>query len=222
MTFSYAPEPTAPEQRKTFNGVGLAALIVGVLAFIGSFIPLINYGSGFVAVVGIVLGIIGLVLKNRPKGMALAGLITSVVALIVSIVLAIVYTAGLATAIGGVVSESQAEENEAAAREVTITYELTGTPATVNASWTGYDDAEGTPEQVDEQALPFTQEYVVPVGTENEFASYTVTGSSGSEGGDLTCRILVDGVPVVEQTGAGAFSTAICVASSADVREAVQ
>lgn len=69
MTFSYAPEPdtSAPREPKTFNGVGLAALIVGVLSLIGSVIPILNYVSGFLAAVGIVLGIIGLILRTGPR-----------------------------------------------------------------------------------------------------------------------------------------------------------
>ncbi|WP_041465324.1 hypothetical protein [Clavibacter nebraskensis] len=107
MTFRYAPEPTAPRDRKTSNGVGLAALIVGVVSLVGAVIPLVDYASGFLAVVGIVLGIIGLILKDRPKGMALGGLILSTIALILSIVLAIVYTVGIATIIGDAVEESR-------------------------------------------------------------------------------------------------------------------
>ncbi|MFT2690594.1 hypothetical protein [Clavibacter zhangzhiyongii] len=140
MTFSYAPEPdtSGPRERKTFNGVGLAALIVGVLSLIGSVIPFLNYVSGFLAVVGVVLGIIGLVLRDRPKGMALGGLIVSVIAAILSIVLAIAYTAGIVAVITGAVQESEARSSAEAADEPRVTYEVEGTGGTVTAGvlWT--------------------------------------------------------------------------------------
>ncbi len=83
-----APAPAARGK----NGFGLAALIIGIVALIGAFIPVVNYVSGFIAAVGLGLGIVGLVLKNRVKGMAIAGTVTSGVALVLSIVLAIAYS----------------------------------------------------------------------------------------------------------------------------------
>lgn len=89
--------PPAPQSR--FNGLGLASLIVGGLSLLFAFVPFANYASGFFAFIGIVLGIIGLVLKGRAKLLAIIGTAISVIALILSIVLAIVYTAGFVNAV---------------------------------------------------------------------------------------------------------------------------
>jgi hypothetical protein len=97
-TFERAGQAAAPAGPRG-NGLGLASLIVGILAFFGAFVPFLNYGTGFIAFVGIVLGVIALLLKDRKKMVAGIGTAVSVVALILSIVLAVMYTAGFASAV---------------------------------------------------------------------------------------------------------------------------
>lgn len=111
---SQPAEPALPSTAPTTgNGLAIAALIVGILAFIGAFIPLVNYASGLLAIVGIVLGGIAISRKNRAKKVAIAGLIVSAIALVLSVILAIVYTIGLATAIDdGLGTASAQSENE--------------------------------------------------------------------------------------------------------------
>ena len=233
MTFRYAPEPepTPPRERRTSNGVGLAALIVGVVSLIGSVIPLLNYVSGFLAMVGIVLGIIGLLLRDRPKGMALGGLIASVVALILSIVLAIVYTVGIASVIGDAVEESRSSASPVPlpepqgtdpqdADDVTVSYELTGTVPTVSAAWSDRLGEVFSADEAADQPLPFTREVVLPGGSEFDDERLILVGTGGAETGDVTCRILVDGTVVTEQTSVGSAARAACVVTAAEVRAA--
>ncbi len=228
MTFRYAPEPapTAPRERKTSNGVGLAALIVGVVSLVGSVIPLLNYASGFLALVGIVLGIIGLILKDRPKGMALGGLIASVVALILSIVLAIVYTAGIVTAITGAVRESEARSSAEASDEPRVTYQVEGSGGTVTAGVLSTKSVGGTAgsEQASDQPLPFSREVVIPDTTNFDMAAFSVSAVASvdptvSADGDITCRILVGDHIVTEQRAEGAGATVTCTATAEDLRE---
>lgn len=101
----FAPPTPSP----TGNGLGVAALVLGILALIGAFIPFVNYVSGLPAVVGIVLGAIALGRKGRKKGAALVGLITSVIALVLSIVLAIAYTAGFVNAVNDSMPKASAK-----------------------------------------------------------------------------------------------------------------
>lgn len=79
----------APSGAPARNGLGIAALVLGLagLLFAVLFFPL-----GFVlAVVGIILGIIGMRRASRGeatnRGMALSGVILSIVALLISIAL---------------------------------------------------------------------------------------------------------------------------------------
>ncbi|TFB90866.1 DUF4190 domain-containing protein [Cryobacterium algoricola] len=89
------PAPLAPAK----NTFGLVSLIVGAVAFVGAFIPIINYVSGFAAIAGLVFGIIAVTRKGKPKGLAKGGIAASAVALLLSIVLAIVYTIGFVAAV---------------------------------------------------------------------------------------------------------------------------
>lgn len=107
--------PPAAPPAKPGNGFGLAALIVGICALIGAFIPFINYASGVLAVVGIILGIIAITRKNKPKKAGAAGLIISAIALILSIVLAITYTAAFVTAVDESLPQANVKDSEEAA-----------------------------------------------------------------------------------------------------------
>jgi len=89
------PAPLRPAK----NTFGLVSLIVGAVAFLGAFIPIINYLSGFAAIAGLVFGIIAVTRKGKPKGLAKGGIAASGVALLLSIVLAIVYTVGFVAAV---------------------------------------------------------------------------------------------------------------------------
>lgn len=93
---AYAAAPAGPSR---FNGVGLASLILGGVAFLFGitvgWIPFVGFFFVFLAIVGIVLGIVGLVMKNKAKGLAIAGTIVSGVALLmtaaISILMAILF-----------------------------------------------------------------------------------------------------------------------------------
>jgi hypothetical protein len=104
-----APEPTPPAAQAAplqTNGLGVAALVIGIVAAVLSFIPLIQYVMGFVAFIGLVLGLVALFLKGRKKGIAIAGTIVSLVALILSFVLSIAYTDSFIEGFNDAVEES--------------------------------------------------------------------------------------------------------------------
>ncbi|WP_374947368.1 DUF4190 domain-containing protein [Agreia sp.] len=96
--YASAPYPAAPyapgtiSPKKGPGGLALSALIIGAVALIGSFIPFLNYVTGFLAFVGLVLGVIAIFLKARKKTLAIVASAVSLLALILSIVLSIVYT----------------------------------------------------------------------------------------------------------------------------------
>lgn len=96
-----SPVPTsstidAPSSARIGRVLGIAALVLGVLAVMGSAVPVVNLASVGFAVAGSGLGIAALFLLSRGRGLALAGAVTSVVALVVSVALAIVYSGLLA------------------------------------------------------------------------------------------------------------------------------
>ena len=79
--------PTKPK----VSGLGITALVLGIIAVIGSWIPILNNVSAFVGFVGAVLGIVGIVLIAKSKGakggkgIAIAGTILSVLAIIITL-----------------------------------------------------------------------------------------------------------------------------------------
>ncbi len=83
--------PPAPKK----GGMGLVALVLGIVAIVTAFIPFLNYLTGFVAIAGLVVGIIALVKKRGSRGQSLTGTILSGVALILGPILAVVYTFAL-------------------------------------------------------------------------------------------------------------------------------
>ena len=92
----YQAAPTAPK-----NGLGIAALVVAIIALLGSFTIV---GGILGGVIALILGVIG---RSRAKsgeanngGVALAGIILGAIAIIVSLVFIPIYV-GLFNDIGG-------------------------------------------------------------------------------------------------------------------------
>ena len=86
------------------NGVGLAALIVGIVTLVLAFIPF----EGYLGVIAIILGIVGLsrvrkrVATNR--GMAITGIVLGAVAVVVAILWTFLFAA-IVPQLGGVIEE---------------------------------------------------------------------------------------------------------------------
>jgi hypothetical protein len=72
-----------PPKRK--NGLGTAALVVGIIAIVGSWIPFFNVISLVLGIVALGLAIGGLLMsrKGRPKGTSIAGLILAAITIII-------------------------------------------------------------------------------------------------------------------------------------------
>ncbi len=73
---------TAPSSKG--KGLGIAGMVIGIVALIWAMIPLLGAGAWWLAVVGLVLSIVGFVMAknggNPNKGMMLAGIVLGVVA----------------------------------------------------------------------------------------------------------------------------------------------
>lgn len=83
----YAPPPFAPPKKGA--GLAIASLVLGIIALLLSWVPIINNLAAVLAVVGLGLGIPALLRARKGthegRGMAIAGLVTSVVAIAVVI-----------------------------------------------------------------------------------------------------------------------------------------
>ena len=78
------PAPAPAPGKKPSSGLAIAGMVLGIVAILLSFLPIINNLSFFLAIVGLILSIVGLVKANKGtgagKGMAIAGIVLCVVA----------------------------------------------------------------------------------------------------------------------------------------------
>ncbi|NQX27172.1 DUF4190 domain-containing protein [Microbacteriaceae bacterium VKM Ac-2854] len=170
--------PPAPGARR-FNGLGLAALICGGIALLGSFIPFVNYATGFLAFVGLVLGIIALILKGRAKGLAIAGTIVSAIALIVSVVLAIVYTAGIASSVSDAIASAEAE----ASQEATVPSDV---PSDESSDGLGEEAPAGGADAAFGETIAYDNDVTISVSAATAF-----TPTDTAFGADQANQVLV-------------------------------
>jgi len=82
--------PQSASVSPRFKRVGVASLIVGILAILGAAIPLVNIISGILAIGGLILGIISLTRAGARTGPAIAGTVISSVALVISIITTVI------------------------------------------------------------------------------------------------------------------------------------
>ena len=72
--------------------MAVASLVLGIVGFFISFLPLVNLFAMFLAVIGLILGIVGLVQAKKgdgKRGMAIAGIVLCVLAFAITIVVTI-------------------------------------------------------------------------------------------------------------------------------------
>ncbi|MCL2111620.1 MAG: CD20-like domain-containing protein [Clostridiales bacterium] len=77
-----------PQPQKR-NGLGIASLVMGIIAIIGSWMPLFNKPFLAFAIIALSLGILGVIIgktKNRSKGSAKAGLTLGIISIILFVV----------------------------------------------------------------------------------------------------------------------------------------
>ncbi len=81
------------------SAMGITSLILGIVALLTSFLPIVNNMSAFLAFLGIVFGIIGLVATFRKtrsgKGIAIAATIVNVLALVIVLATQSMYSAAI-------------------------------------------------------------------------------------------------------------------------------
>lgn len=214
---------------KQNNGVGLAALIVGIVALVFAVIPVVSFIAWLPALAAIVLGIIGLVLKNRKKLFAGLGLGLGIVAWGVAIIVSVVSTLGVVAAAGeaiqsaaptAVAEEAAATETEAAAEDAPagetghLVYEVTTDAGVISSVTYMTATAEGTgQEQATDAPGPFIKELDVPTGV-FELAVFSLVAQASADATTISCKITYEGEVVAEQTSAGAFSVVSCSGSS--------
>jgi hypothetical protein len=85
-TFGLTAQNAYVVSQPSGNGLGVAALVLGIIAIIGAWIPLLNIFSLIFAIIAICLGIPALIIgiaKGRPKAPAIAGLALGIISAVV-------------------------------------------------------------------------------------------------------------------------------------------
>lgn len=96
------PAPAVPAQNSSISGLAISSLVIGIVAVVLSFLPIINNFAFVLAIVGIALAIVSLVLFKKSakggKGLAIAGLVLGVVAIVVTLAVQFAATKSLESA----------------------------------------------------------------------------------------------------------------------------
>ncbi|WP_051325358.1 DUF4190 domain-containing protein [Glycomyces tenuis] len=86
----YSREPGHEHEPKRGNGFAVTALVLGIIALVLAFIPVVNLISFALGVIAIIFGIVGLVTgrkRHAGRGMSLTGIILGVLALAVAVLM---------------------------------------------------------------------------------------------------------------------------------------
>lgn len=82
---SASASPAASEPTTTTNGWGIAGLVLGIVSLLLGAIPFFGFLALATAPFGIISSIVGLVVKNKKRGLAIAGLILSILAVVLGL-----------------------------------------------------------------------------------------------------------------------------------------
>lgn len=92
-----APQQPTPQPS---NGLGIAGMVLGIIALFGAWIPFLNMLSILLGIIGLVLAIVGCVRasngKVNGKGISIAGIVLSALSIVIAFAITGVSTLGLA------------------------------------------------------------------------------------------------------------------------------
>lgn len=151
--------PPAPPTAKSSNGLATAGFVLGVLGFLGAWIPLLNFLAILLGIIGAILAAVGLSkvrTAGSGKGLAISGLALSVLAVVISIAINVAFVGAVDDAVDDAKS------------------------TTVEAPKTPAGDASGaaTAEPAEDKELGKTRANPAPIGSAITGGNWTVTVNS--------------------------------------------
>lgn len=156
-------QPTQQSTQSTStSGMAIAALVLGILAILTSFLPIINNGSFFLAALGLIFAVVGFVGirkgKKKGNGIAIAGIVLNVISIIVVLATQSMYSAAIDSATNGpeasVTVEAESGDSTASISAADSTTDLAvgasittedGLVVSVDAVQTGLKNYNGDP-----------------------------------------------------------------------------
>lgn len=167
-------EPNAPSVstagKPSTSGMAIAGLVLGIVAIVTSFLPIINNVSFFLAFVGIILAIVGFVGirkgKHSGSGIAIAGIVLGILSIIIVLVTQAMFSSAL-----------NAASDELTARS---------TPVAAQSQDASAASGSKAAEAVDYQNLSVGQTVALKSGLSVTVNSIE-TGLSNYDGGEIVC-----------------------------------
>ncbi|KRE78292.1 DUF308 domain-containing protein [Arthrobacter sp. Soil763] len=182
--------PAAPAQRG--NGWGVAALVIGIVAVVFSFIPVMGVIAFILGPLAVLFGIIGATRKFAKKGSAIAGLVLGVLAIVIAAIWMAVVSAAVSSADQALNSEHKMQYVVTTNGKASVSYWTSGGMSS--------EDVMGG----------WKKEQTVK---NSEFVSLTVTGDFTNAAAKVGCEILIDGKSISKNSGAGQGAMASCSGS---------
>lgn len=193
-------------------GFAITALILGIVAILSSFIPLAGIFLVWApAIVGLILGIIGLTGGRPSRVMALVGVILSGLSIILVIVFTSVALGAVSSAIDETTSSTESSEvSEDSTGASEFVYEVTGDGGSAMITYASYSDGEYSSQSANGAALPFSYTGTLADGGILDFSSLSLVAIGTDTTTTLSCKITVDGEVVSENTSTGAYASVMC------------
>lgn len=200
---SVPPQQPAPVLPPQANGLATAGLVVGIVAAVLSFIPVLGTVSWVLAPIALVLSLVGLLKSAKARngrGKSIAGIVLGVVALF----MCILYTAVFVGSVNSVAQQSAAVHQ--------VTYEVTTAKKTnVTVSYSQSQNDNLAMASVADAKAPWTADAQVsglvgPTMTATLSPDLDHMGRSDT----ITCTIREDGVQVAQNSATGPNASVTC------------
>jgi hypothetical protein len=195
----------APQPPRKSAALAIVALVLGALAFVFSFIPLVNVMAFVLAVAAFVCALISLIRKLGGKAMSIIGIVLAVIAFITAIIVNVI-AAAVVGAAANAASKSIASYSAQANAPHSIQYKITTNGAAAVNYWT----PSGTSQT--DITTAWTKD-VTSTGFTSALVSVTASDIQNSSA-SVSCEIIIDGKSVAKNTGTGAAAMATCNATA--------
>jgi hypothetical protein len=195
-----APQPPRPSA-----ALAIVALVLGAIAFLFSFIPVVNFIAFVLGLAAFVCALIALIRKLSGKVMAIIGLVLAVIAFVIAVIVNIVVAAAVSSA-SNEISKSLETFSAKASAQHSVQYKVTSSGTATVHYWA----PEGS-SQTD-----VTTNWSKDVTSTGYTAASLIVSASDfqDKSASVSCEILIDGKSVAKQTGSGAGATASCTGSA--------
>ncbi|MBQ9020756.1 MAG: DUF5067 domain-containing protein [Eggerthellaceae bacterium] len=165
-----AQAPVQQQVARSTSGMGIASLVLGILAILTSFLPIINNGSFFLAILGLIFAVVGIIATGKGKkggrGIVIAGLVLNILSIVIVLATQSMYGAAIDSAL-------ESTEKATASNTATNAAPATNSQQAANTNQQA-QEAQQQQEQANNQQDTETQEAADEPAEQTNQAAYTV------------------------------------------------